>query len=92
VCRECGNIFKGKQIEKGIAFPTCVSINRCAADSSGSSSNVCNMVQSLHPQHVLSDVTSDAYLSFPAACSVVGHFSPMSDDSTTLKTGDLVKM
>jgi methionine aminopeptidase len=28
LCRECANIFKGKQIEKGIAFPTCVSINR----------------------------------------------------------------
>jgi methionine aminopeptidase len=45
------NIFKGKQFEKGIAFPTCVSAN-----------------------------------------GVVGHFSPMADDTTTLKDGDLVKM
>lgn len=26
--REVQNIFKGKQIEKGIAFPTCVAANR----------------------------------------------------------------
>ncbi|GIL71145.1 hypothetical protein Vretifemale_1754 [Volvox reticuliferus] len=25
--KECGNIYKGKQIEKGVAFPTCVSVN-----------------------------------------------------------------
>jgi len=28
-CRECANIFKGKAIEKGVAFPSCVSPNRC---------------------------------------------------------------
>jgi hypothetical protein len=28
-CRECAKSFKGKQIEKGVAFPTCVSPNRC---------------------------------------------------------------
>ena len=27
--RECAVIFKGKTIEKGVAFPTCVSINQC---------------------------------------------------------------
>lgn len=27
-CRECAKSFKGKQIEKGVAFPTCVSPNR----------------------------------------------------------------
>lgn len=25
-------------------------------------------------------------------CSVVGHFSPLNDDATTLKNGDVVKM
>lgn len=25
-------------------------------------------------------------------CSVVGHFSPQTDDATTVKTGDVVKM
>lgn len=27
ITKECANIFKGKQIEKGVAFPTCVSPN-----------------------------------------------------------------
>lgn len=27
----CGNIFKSKKIEKGIAFPTCVSVNECVS-------------------------------------------------------------
>ncbi|PNH04869.1 Proliferation-associated protein A [Tetrabaena socialis] len=49
--KECGNIYKGKAIEKGVAFPTCVSSN-----------------------------------------SVVGHYSPNTDDATTLKAGDIVKM
>eukprot|EP01025_Chloroclados_australasicus_P046319 TRINITY_DN5111_c0_g1_i2.p1 TRINITY_DN5111_c0_g1~~TRINITY_DN5111_c0_g1_i2.p1 ORF type:complete len:378 (+),score=53.89 TRINITY_DN5111_c0_g1_i2:77-1210(+) len=26
---ECAKIFKGKQVEKGIAFPTCLSVNHC---------------------------------------------------------------
>jgi len=46
-----GKCFKGKGIEKGIAFPTCVSVN-----------------------------------------DVVGHFSPLEDDTTTIKEGDLVKI
>jgi curved DNA binding protein len=49
--KEVALIFKGKDIEKGVAFPTCVSVN-----------------------------------------SVVGHFSPMADDATTLKDGDVVKI
>lgn len=49
--RECAKSFKGKQIEKGVAFPTCVSPN-----------------------------------------SIVGHFSPLADNATTIKNGDLVKM
>jgi curved DNA binding protein len=49
--KECANIFKGKQIEKGVAFPTCVSPN-----------------------------------------SIVGHFSPLADNTLTLKDGDLVKI
>ncbi len=28
--RAVGKMFKGKKIEKGIAFPTCVSVNRLA--------------------------------------------------------------
>ncbi|KAK9830632.1 hypothetical protein WJX81_007059 [Elliptochloris bilobata] len=44
-------VFKGKKIEKGVAFPTCVSVN-----------------------------------------SVVGNFSPMADDGTELKDGDMVKI
>ncbi|KAG2427300.1 hypothetical protein HXX76_012496 [Chlamydomonas incerta] len=49
--KECANIYKGKAIEKGVAFPTCVSAN-----------------------------------------SIVGHFSPNSDDATALKNGDVVKI
>ncbi|KAG2484685.1 hypothetical protein HYH03_016514 [Edaphochlamys debaryana] len=49
--KECANIYKGKQIEKGVAFPTCVSVN-----------------------------------------SVVGHYSPNSDDTTAVKNGDVVKI
>ena len=30
VCRAVAKVFKGKTIEKGIAFPTCVSVNKCA--------------------------------------------------------------
>jgi methionine aminopeptidase len=26
--RECDKIFKGKNLEKGSAFPTCISVNR----------------------------------------------------------------
>ena len=29
-CRSCGKIFKGRPIEKGIAFPTCLSLNKYA--------------------------------------------------------------
>ncbi|DBA93752.1 TPA: hypothetical protein ACH3X3_013817 [Trebouxia sp. C0006] len=43
--------FKGKTIEKGVAFPTCIS-----------------------PNHV------------------VGHFSPLREDSTVVKAGDLLKI
>eukprot|EP00877_Chromochloris_zofingiensis_P000802 jgi/Chrzof1/10722/Cz05g10020.t1 len=52
--KECGLIFnqgKNKNLEKGVAFPTCLSVN-----------------------------------------SVVGHFSPLPEDTTTLKDGDLVKI
>eukprot|EP00878_Enallax_costatus_P000747 GHUV01000864.1.p1 GENE.GHUV01000864.1~~GHUV01000864.1.p1 ORF type:complete len:391 (+),score=130.92 GHUV01000864.1:106-1278(+) len=49
--KECAKSFKGKQIEKGVAFPTCVSPN-----------------------------------------SIVGHFSPQPDNTTTIKEGDLVKI
>mmetsp|Transcript_40461 Transcript_40461/g.89906 ORF Transcript_40461/g.89906 Transcript_40461/m.89906 type:complete len:391 (+) Transcript_40461:54-1226(+) len=49
--KEVEKIFKGKLIEKGVAFPTCVSVN-----------------------------------------STVGHFSPASDDTTTVKDGDIVKI
>ncbi len=27
--RAVGKVFKGKNIEKGVAFPTCVSVNKC---------------------------------------------------------------
>jgi len=47
----CAAQFKGKQIEKGIAFPTCLSVN-----------------------------------------NVVGHYSPVADDSTVLQEGDVVKI
>lgn len=49
--KECAKSFKGKQIEKGVAFPTCVSPN-----------------------------------------SIVGHFSPLADNTTAIKNGDLVKI
>lgn len=49
--KEVANIYKGKQVEKGVAFPTCVSVN-----------------------------------------SIVGHFSPNVEDTTTLKDGDVVKI
>ena len=29
---------------------------------------------------------------FPCLCSIVGHFSPVSDDTSTIKAGDVVKM
>ena len=51
LCRAVAKVFKGKTIEKGVAFPTCVSVN-----------------------------------------NVVGHFSPLSEDTSELKDGDLVKM
>ncbi|GBF91385.1 hypothetical protein Rsub_04125 [Raphidocelis subcapitata] len=51
ITKEVANIFKGKAIEKGIAFPTCASAN-----------------------------------------AAVGHVSPMADDATALKDGDLVKI
>mmetsp|Transcript_38288 Transcript_38288/g.68656 ORF Transcript_38288/g.68656 Transcript_38288/m.68656 type:complete len:374 (-) Transcript_38288:39-1160(-) len=47
----CATQFKGKQIEKGIAFPTCLSVN-----------------------------------------SVVGHYSPLAEDTTVLKEGDVLKI
>jgi methionine aminopeptidase len=28
LCREVAAIFKGKKLEKGVAFPTCVSVNQ----------------------------------------------------------------
>jgi curved DNA binding protein len=43
--------FKGKEIEKGIAVPTCVSVNHC-----------------------------------------VGHYSPLADNTSEIKDGDLVKV
>ncbi|MEW5312787.1 MAG: hypothetical protein WDW38_004395 [Sanguina aurantia] len=49
--QEVAKSFKGKNMEKGVAFPTCVSVNH-----------------------------------------IVGHFSPLSDDTATLKEGDLVKI
>lgn len=51
VTDECAKVFKSKDLEKGIAFPTCVSIN-----------------------------------------SVIGHFSPLADDTTTVAAGDVVKI
>jgi len=48
---ECAKVFKSKEMEKGIAFPTCVSIN-----------------------------------------SVIGHFSPLSTDTTVIANGDLLKV
>jgi len=51
VTTECDKIFKGKNLEKGSAFPTCISVN-----------------------------------------SVVGHFSPVPEDTSTLKSGDVVKI
>lgn len=47
----CSVGFKGKQIEKGIAFPTCLSVN-----------------------------------------SVVGHYSPLAEDTTVLNEGDVLKL
>lgn len=53
IMQECGKIYnKAKpKVEKGIGFPTCVSVNH-----------------------------------------IVGHFSPLSDDESTFKEGDLVKI
>lgn len=79
--RETGSIFKGKDIEKGVAFPTCVSINR----SVGSLHEICacggRWGAARHPPLLLCH-----------ACSVVGHFSPMPEDTTVMKDGDVVKM
>jgi methionine aminopeptidase len=44
-------VYKTGKLEKGVAFPTCISIDNCA-----------------------------------------GHFSPLANDTTLLKDGDLVKM
>lgn len=51
IAKECGTIFKGKNIEKGVAFPTCISVN-----------------------------------------NTVGHFSPLPEDATVLKDGDVLKI
>lgn len=51
---ECKNVFNGKKakkLERGVAFPTCVSVNH-----------------------------------------IVGHYSPIADESTQLKEGDLAKI
>lgn len=29
ITKQCANSFKSKKIEKGIAFPTCISVNEC---------------------------------------------------------------
>jgi methionine aminopeptidase len=47
---QCSTVYKTMQ-DKGIAFPTCISINNC-----------------------------------------VGHFSPLSDDTSIVNEGDLVKV
>ena len=51
ITQRCAAVFKSKNVEKGVAFPTCLSVNNC----------VC-------------------------------HFSPFPSDSSSLKTGDLVKI
>jgi hypothetical protein len=48
---EVGKIYNNKKIEKGLGFPTCISVN-----------------------------------------NTVGHFSPLKEDQTKLKNGDIVKM
>jgi len=45
------NVYKSTKLEKGVAFPTCISVN-----------------------------------------NLVGHYSPLADDTATLKDGDLVKI
>ncbi len=50
MCRECAKSFKGKQIEKGVAFPTCVSPNRYAADSTSQHSSGHKLLYLLSPR------------------------------------------
>ena len=45
--------------------------------------------QSLRCHRVLE---SSAVSSFLAVCSIVGHFSPLGEDTSELKDGDVVKM
>jgi len=49
--QECSTLYKKGNIEKGVAFPTCISVNEIA-----------------------------------------GHYSPLKDDQTALKNGDLIKI
>lgn len=126
-CRECAKSFKGKQIEKGVAFPTCVSPNRWAAHTpdhrlwcDGVDTSLWGQLKcarlaaaglllatALHGAPglcwlVLSFLARLLHFGAAAAaattvialclCSIVGHFSPLADNPTTVKNGDLVKM
>jgi hypothetical protein len=86
-CREVSGIFNAKKggakVEKGVAFPTCVSVNRSVP------AFVASERQTLAPL-VRERCVHARWLLRP--CSVVGHFSPGPDDSTSLKAGDVVKM
>jgi hypothetical protein len=95
-------VFKGKKIEKGIAFPTCVAANRWGGGEG---------VMGLHPRRRRRPLArAPPRLPAPRPCaltpraaprparppppprSVVGHFSPLAEDESVLKEGDLVKM
>ena len=51
--------------------------------------DLANFSQGLQCHHVLD---SSAGSSFLAVCSIVGHFSPLGEDTSELKDGDVVKM
>ena len=52
-CRATGREFKGKNIEKGIAFPTCLSVNRWGAVlQQACTKQHCNAFLTTRPAHV----------------------------------------
>ena len=127
ICREVANFYKGKNVDKGVAFPTCVSVNRCVADCvcgcmyrmllsiqsctlhahqhAPPAHDPCPHVPSPHdfrlggvspanppPTPPCGMISEPPIPPSMCACSVVGHFSPSVEDTTTLKDGDIVKM
>lgn len=134
--RACAKVFKGKNIEKGIANPTCVSSNKwvlpllhpsppsctgCLCALGTRRSRLCRtgacwawFASPASRQSPFRRSRSDGVivicrtclliapaiphlilrLTWPRAppCSCVGGFSPLSEDATELKEGDVTKM